>query len=66
MKLTILGLFACCLTYGQTPNPLLPSEVASVKLSLRTRRIALCSKRGGRERREVILGGFVCDLLKQF
>ena len=66
MELTILGLFACCLTYGQTPNPPLSFEVASVKLFLRTRRIALFSKRGGRERRETILGGYVCDLLKQF
>ena len=66
MKLTILGLFACWLTYGQTPNPPLWFEVASVKLSLWRRRIALFSKRGRRERRETILGGYVCDLLKQF
>ncbi len=33
MKRTILGLFACWLTYGQPPNPSLSFEVASVKLS---------------------------------
>src|ERR1035441_5697426 len=33
MKRTILGLFVCWLTYGQTPNPPPSFEVASVKLS---------------------------------
>ena len=66
MRLTILGLFARWLTYGQTPNPPLSSGVASVKLSLLTPRIGLFPKRGRRERREIILGGLVCDLLKQF
>jgi uncharacterized protein (TIGR03435 family) len=33
MKRTILGLFACWLTYGQTPTPPLSFEVASVKVT---------------------------------